>query len=198
MILSLIYEKYPLEIYRQASNESLILDNFVFDFAPRENKETKSILLDENCEELAFPSLFPNNNFEYSWKRQTKLSGPKYINQRLLNYTQRFASNINCLFFCQTVLQLKSLQEQISIAIRKHSSPLNASMFRNYKELTQNIARSDQAFYFMNPLKDYQLIEKKIQLAVLAMIKQLLYAGFFLTLSCADLHWEEIPKIIAT
>ena len=28
------------------------------------------------------------------------------------------------------------------------------------------------------------------------MIKQLSCPSFFLTLSCADLHWEEIPKII--
>ena len=82
----------PLESYRQASNESLIMDNSVFDIAPGEDNEVKSILLDENCEELAFPSLFPNGKFGYSCKRQKKLSWSKYINQRLLNYTLRQAS----------------------------------------------------------------------------------------------------------
>ena len=74
----------PLDSYRQASNESLIIDNSVFDIAPRE---------------LAFPSLFLNAKFGYSCKRQKKLSWSKYINQRLLNYTQRLASNVNYLFF---------------------------------------------------------------------------------------------------
>ena len=47
-----------LDSYRQAFNESLIMDNSVFDIVPGEDKEIKSILLDKNCEELAFPSLF--------------------------------------------------------------------------------------------------------------------------------------------
>ena len=143
----------PLDGYRQACNESLIMDKSVFNIAPGEDKEIKSILLDENCEELAFPSLFPNGKFGYLCKRQKKLSWSKYINQRLLNYSQRFESNIFYLIFSQTILQLKSQQEQISIAMRKHSSPLNASMFQNYKESIRNIVGSDQAFYFMNSVK---------------------------------------------
>ena len=135
------------------SNEALIMGNPVFDIAPGKDKEIKSILLDENYQELAFFSLFRNGKFGYSCKCQKKLIWSKYINQRLLNYTQRFVSDVNYLFFCQAILQLKRLQEQKSIAMRKHSSPLNASMFQNYKESIRNILRSDQAFYFMNSIK---------------------------------------------
>ena len=59
----------PLDSYRQASNESLIMDNSVFDIAPGEDKEIKSFLLTENCGELAYPSHFPNGKFGYSCKR---------------------------------------------------------------------------------------------------------------------------------
>lgn len=48
-------------------------------------KEIKSFLLDEKCEEWAFPSFVPSGKLEHSWKCQTKLSGSKYINQRSLN-----------------------------------------------------------------------------------------------------------------
>ena len=89
----------PLDSYRQAFNELLIMDNSVSDIALSKDKEIKSILLDENLEELAFPSLFPNGKFGYSCKRQKKLSLSKYINQRLLNYTQRFASDDNYFYF---------------------------------------------------------------------------------------------------
>ena len=58
----------PLDSYRQASNESLIMDNSVVDIGPGEDKEIKSVLLDENSEALAFPSLFPNGKFGYSRK----------------------------------------------------------------------------------------------------------------------------------
>lgn len=36
-----------------------------------------------------------------------------------------------------------------------------------------------------------------MQFEVSVMIKNLSYPSFFLTLSCADLNWEEIPKKIA-
>ena len=81
--------------------------------------------------------------------------------------------------------------------MRDHSSPLNASMLQNYKESKGNVVSSDHAFYFINSLKGSPGYWKKFQSEVLAMIKQLSCPSFFLTLSCADLHWEEIPKIIA-
>ena len=68
-------------------------------------KKPNQLYFNFNCEELGFPSLFldlPSGSM-----RQTKLSWSKYISQRLLNYTQRFASNVDYLFLCQTVLQLK-------------------------------------------------------------------------------------------
>ena len=80
--------------------------------------------------------------------------------------------------------------------MRKNSSPLNTSMFQNYKEQIQNIVKSDHTFYFINSIKGSQAYSKKLQSEVLAMIKQLSYPSFFLTLSCADSHWEEIAKLI--
>ena len=66
-----------LDNYRPAPYKSLIVDNSVFDIAPGVDKDTKSILFDENCEELEFSSLFLNAKFGYSCKRQTKLSCSK-------------------------------------------------------------------------------------------------------------------------
>ena len=84
------------------------MGSYVFDIALGEDKELQSILLDQNCVELAFLSLLTNGKFGYSCKRQKKLSWSRYINQGLLNCIQSFTSNANYLFFCQTVLQLKS------------------------------------------------------------------------------------------
>lgn len=80
--------------------------------------------------------------------------------------------------------------------MRKNSNPLNASMFQNYKEQIQNIVKSDHTFYFINSIKGSPAYWKKLESEVLAMIKQLSYPSFFLTLSCADFHWEEISKLI--
>ena len=59
----------PLNNYRQASNDSLSMDNYVSKIAPGGYKELKSILLNEKCDEKEFLSLSPNATFGYSCKR---------------------------------------------------------------------------------------------------------------------------------
>lgn len=78
-----------------------------------------SILLDKQCEELAFPYLFPHGHFGYNVERDVRLSASKYFNQRLLNYKRRFASDIDYIFFAHSVLQQMQLSSQINIALKK-------------------------------------------------------------------------------
>lgn len=63
-----------MEGYRQPCNESLIMNNSVFDITHGEDIETKPILTDTGCEELTFPLPFPNGKLGYSCIRKTKLS----------------------------------------------------------------------------------------------------------------------------
>ena len=51
--------------------------------------------------EMAFPHLFPTGKFGYKCTRDVSISPVKYFNQRLLNYTQKFASDTNYIFFCK-------------------------------------------------------------------------------------------------
>ena len=71
------------------------------------------------CEELAFPYLFTNGRFEYKVEREIKLSLVKYFNQRLLNFTQMFASDLDYVFFALSVTEQMKLQNQINIALNK-------------------------------------------------------------------------------
>ena len=87
--------------------------------APGEGEQHRSILNDSFCEELAFPYLFPNGKFGYKIEREIKLSPAKYFNQRLLNFTQMFASDPDYVFFALTVTREMKLQSQINIALKK-------------------------------------------------------------------------------
>ena len=49
----------------------------------------------------------------------------------------------------------------------------------------------------MNQIRETPAYRKRFQYEVLAMIKQLEFPTFFLTLSCVDLKWKEIPEIIS-
>jgi len=96
----------PLDNERVNSGEMCVVPNIynegqnLLDIAPGENKTPESFFNDDFCEEQAFPYLFPKGRFGYKIARAVKLSPVKYFNQRLLNYTQRFPSNADYIFFC--------------------------------------------------------------------------------------------------
>ena len=115
---------------------------------------------------------------------------------KLLNYTHRFSSSADYIFYAQSVLQQIQFQNQISIAIRKVSGNLNASMFRNYKESVNNLVRHDKGVLLMSKIRGTSAYWKRFQSKVLAMVKQLGCPSFFLTLSCADLKWNDFVEVI--
>ena len=68
---------------------------------------------------------------------------------------------------------------------------------RNFKEIVQHFIASDEAFSFMNTIKGTPASWTKFLHEVLAMVKQLCLPTFFLTLSRADLRWNELISIIS-
>ena len=77
------------------------------------------------------------------------------------------------------------------------SNNLTAGIFsQNYTETIKSLIANDEAFIFMNTLKETPAYWKRFQLEVLAMIKQLGLPTYFITLSCADLRWHELIEII--
>ena len=66
----------------------------------------------------------------------------------------------------------------------------------NFKGIFKKFVVRDNAFSFMSSVKRTPTYWKKILYDVLAMAKQLGIPKYFLTLSCADLRWEELPYII--
>ena len=143
-----------------------------------------SIFKDKYCEELAFAHLFPTGNIGYEVQRDIPLSPRKYFNQRLLNCNQKFASEIDYIFFVHSVLQQMQISNHINITMRKMATTnLTAGMLsRNFKETKQQFIASDEAFSFMNTIKGTPAYWKKFLHQVLAMIKQLSLPTFFLTL----------------
>ena len=159
--------------------------------------------MDQECEELAFPYLLPTGKYGYKVERDIPLSPAKYFNSRLLNYTQKFASDSDYIFFAQAISQQSKLQSQIGIAMRKVNSGMGsnqstAGMFSsNFKDTVNSYIAKEDGYLFMNTIKGTPSYWKRFLFEVLAMVKQLGLPTFFLTLSCADLRWNELVKIIA-
>ena len=170
----------PLNTHMHAADESLVIENEnLLELAPGQDKGTRHILFDKKCEELAFPKIFFRGNFGYTFPREHHLTPTRYFNQRLLNFSQTFASYSDYIFFAQPVLQQKNLNDQINIAMKKVTGQLTAGMFANYGESVKGFASNDQGFLFMNQIKGTPAYWKKNQTEVLAIVKQLACPTFF-------------------
>ena len=200
-------DENPGDMDRLGSNQTMLISNIPFQvenedtiaIAPCEGKIPISILMDPFCEELAFPNLFPKGQFGCNIQRDVKLTPTKYFNQRLLNYKQRFASDPDYIFFALSVLQQLSLNSSINIAMKKVTSRgITAGLLSsNYNEIIKSFITQDRGFSFMSSVKGTPAYWKTFLFDVLAMIRQLGLPTYFMTLSCADLRWNELVAIIS-
>ena len=74
------------------------------------------------CKVLSHPHLFPTRKFEFQIKGPAPFSPTKYLNQLLLNFTQKLASDSDYKCFAHKIMQSLTLQNQINIAMRKIAS----------------------------------------------------------------------------
>ena len=155
-------------------------------------------MTDKQCEELAFPVLFPKGRFGFAADRQIKLSPVKYFNSRLLHHSGRFATNPEYLFFAQFIIEQKKVSDSINIALKKvHGHNVTASQVRSNTQVLQNLISQDQAYLFLRQIPGSPPYWQKFMYEVVAMVKQLGIPTWFMTLSCADLRWPELFQIVA-
>jgi len=175
-----------------------IVDDSNVTIAPGEDKKPLPIICDEDCEMLAHPYLFPTGKFGYTHKRDEKLTPCRYFNHRLLNYSQKYSSDSDYIFYAQSLMQHLNLNNSINTALKKiQTEGLTAGrLSQNFKDTISNLVANNNAYSFMSNLKGTPAYWKKFLYEVLAMVKQLGLPTFFMTLSCADLRWPEIVEII--
>ena len=103
----------PLANFKTVSDETTVILEIpsatdieeAFIVTPDVGKNLRTLLGDEFCKELAHSHLFPAGKFGYKAEREIQISPSKYFNQRLLNYSQKFASDSDHIFFAHSVLQ---------------------------------------------------------------------------------------------
>ena len=176
-------DQSSLHLHRFNSQETVMISNSPtleeLSIAPNQAKQQRSILNDNFCEELAFPYLFPKCG--YKVERKIKLSPVKYFNQRLLNFTQMFASDPDYVFFALSVTQQMKLQSQINIALKKVCTCRITSgmLSHNFSDTVKSFIANDEAYHFINTIKGTPYYWKRFIYEVLAMMKQLGISTFY-------------------
>ena len=74
--LQSIIPNYPVMVDNNNEQSS---GNEIYSIAPGENKHPVSFMTDKQCEELAFPVLFPKGRYGYTAEREIMLSPVKYF-----------------------------------------------------------------------------------------------------------------------
>ena len=193
--LQSVIPSYPVTTEQ---NNEVSFGNEIYNIAPGENKHPVSFFTDKQCEELAFPVLFPEGRYGYTAERKVKLSPVKYFNARLLHYSGRFATNPEYLFFAQFVIEQKKVADSINIALKKVSGqPISASQVRSNVQDIKNLIHQNQAYLFLRQIPGTPPYWQRFMYEVVAMVKQLGIPTWFMTLSCADLRWPELFQIIS-
>jgi hypothetical protein len=193
--LQSVIPDFPVTV---AQNDNVSSGSEIYNIAPGENKHPVSFMMDKQCEELAFPVLFPKGRFGYHVEREVKLTPVKYFNARLLHHSGRFATNPEYLFFAQFIIEQKKVSDSINIALTKvHGHSLTASQLRTNAQSLQSLICQDQAYLFLRQIPGTPPYWQKFMYEVVAMVKQLGIPTWFMTLSCADLRWPELFQIIA-
>ena len=135
----------------------------IYNIAPGENRHPVSFMTDKQCEELAFPVLFPRGKFRYNADRDVKLSPVKYFNARLLHYSGRFATNPEYLFFAQFIIEQKKISDSINIALKKvHSQPVSANQLRSNAQSYKTSFVKIKLTYFYDKFQVHLLTGKSL------------------------------------
>ena len=85
-------------------HQSASTGNEIYSVAAGENKHQVTFMMDKQCEELAFPVLFPKGRYGYIAERKIKLTPTKCFNAWLLYHSGRFPTNPGYLFFAQSII----------------------------------------------------------------------------------------------
>ena len=105
---------------------------------------------------------------------------------------------IQVLYFELLKTQQLKFRSQINVALKKVFGNLSAGMLsQKFSEWVKSFIVKDEAYHFISTIKGTPAYWKKFLYEVLAMVKQLGLPTFFMTLSCADLHWNELISIAA-
>ena len=103
------------------------------------------------------------------------------------------------IFSAHSVLQQKQLTSNINMTMKKAQTNnlTTAGMLSgNFQEAVKSFIARDEGYNFMNTIKGTPAYWKRFLFEVLGMVKQLGLPTFFMTLSCADLRWNELVSII--
>ena len=165
-----------------------------------------SLYDDNSAEEMAFPCLFPNGINGLHTARDPAITFLDYIQARLLNVDNRWASHITYLLWSCNLLEQMKLRDSVSVAMRIRSSSggsstgcdgrLTAGQLLN-DDLSENPELSDNCYAFMRNIRGTAAYWQRAKLDLFAMFRKLGPPTYFITLSADDMNWFDLMCVLS-
>lgn len=160
------------------------------------NKPFQALGTEADC----FPTKFPDGKNSFEQQRPVKLGIGTYLNQRLFNLHNTFASDPTYIFWAQYVKEMKEISACVSVAMRKSSNTYKGKKITSDELLDKNyikdVFRTDEGYKFMKTVRGTPTYWEQTLRDLKAMIRQLGVPTFFASFSAADRRWTEIIKCI--
>lgn len=161
--------------------------------APAENYTPSSILFDENCEFLAFPTVFGGHKMEPEYNNK-KISYTDFTKSLILRHDRRVAERGDLLLFMAKKLELLRLYNNIGICLRKktvRNRTITAADMcsSNYVE---GVVHHNDGYKILKGIRSSPAHWQQEKAKLMAQIRQFGLPSFFLTLSSADTRWPEL------
>jgi len=161
--------------------------------APAQDYVPKSILFDDNCEYLAFPTVF--GGYKMNPQHEGKsLSYAQLIKSMIMRYDRRVAKRGDLLLFLAKKLELIKLYNNINICLRKKTSTnphVTAGQMLN-PTFVQGLLQHNDGYKVLNGIRSSPAHWQKEKTKLMGQIRQFGLPTFFITLSSADTHWPEL------
>ena len=187
----------PVDYSAPQHSMSSILKQTTLNVPPITNKPVSIYCLPYG-EEKAFPWLFPDGKFGFTYSRPIKIAPSMYFRQRLYNRHSLFRKNMTYLLHAAASYDLMLMKQEINIHMKmtkmsnnkSSTKPMTAGDIRQMAD-DDNCLRQN-SYMFMKNIKGTVAYFKSALLDLLAMFRTLGPPTLFMTLSADDLHWPEL------
>lgn len=153
-----------------------------------------SVLFDEHCEELAFPSVWGGHPRTCS--TNVKLSFEDHVNSEIRRSDRRAVGSAHLLFLHKKS-QIKQLGSALNVSFRKKAIGMKLTATQALdKSVIESAIVKDNAYRFMANITGSPAYWENQKKNVLAMVRQLGIFSLFITLSAAETRWEELLKLL--
>ena len=150
-------------------------------------------------EEKAFPWLFPNGKFGFTFPREKKIEISMYLRNRLFNINPIWRRDLAYLLHAAISYDMLQLKQAIGINMRitfsenrNRQTPITAAYLRDKSHWVECDKNS---YMFMKQIRGTIAYYRNSLNDLLAMLRCLGPPSLFVTLSADDLHWPEIGMV---